>query len=65
MGKNKPDLPEEAYYEDLISTEEFKKTITILMKDFVGIKKEAIQIGYTAEAIKLRDYIDYYVRLNE
>lgn len=64
MGKDVPtkDLIENEY---LIDTDEFKETITILMKDFVGIKKDAIEIGYTADAIKLRDYIDYYVRLNE
>ncbi len=62
MGK---DLPKDELQEYLIDTDEFKETIIVLMKDFVGIKKEAIEIGYTAEAIKLRDYIDYYVRLNE
>lgn len=47
-----------------IKPEEFKKLISTLLNDYIEIKKETAVLGYDAQALKLKDYIDYYVRLN-
>lgn len=47
-------------------TEEFKETIANLLKDYIVVKKEAVgELGYNEDALKLKDYIDYYVRLSK
>ena len=47
-----------------IDSKEYKEQMLELLKDYIDIKREAGTLGYDSEAFKLRDYIDYYVRLN-
>lgn len=65
MGKDSPEESDDEYIDYMIEPEEFKEKITLLLKDYVGVKKQALELGYKDDALKLKDYIDYYVRLNE
>ncbi len=50
---------------NFLDTKEFKQQMLELLNDYIEIKKDAGTLGYDSEAFKLKDYIDYYVRLND
>ena len=48
-----------------MKTEQFKKDVENLLKDYIEVKKNAINLGYEDKVFNFKDYIDYYIKLNQ
>lgn len=47
------------------NSEIIKEEMMTLLQDYSDIKREASELGYKEQSLQLKDYMEFYVRLND